>query len=334
LQLITHDSRKAQVKAPSGLNVGIAVFLLGLLYFATLCAMAPSRQTIGLALSYTALRIAPPLVLALLELMMRPAGARKSAERWLLHFQIMLAECAASIPFGLLATYLACVMVKFLGRGLGIIDLRVADGKTVATLIGAVLITAFISDFFFYWYHRSLHTSNILWQHHKMHHMDPEFDALTGPRQNWVENFLTVFFMSIPMAVLFTLDALDPLKAGLLNGAVVGILQSIFFINHSNLRLQFGRASVVFTSSQTHRIHHSCLPEHRDKNFAAYFPIWDLMFGTYYHPARDEFPPTGVQGEKEIESVWEAQTFAVREWWKMWRARPLPANQIASRYFR
>jgi hypothetical protein len=37
------------------------------------------------------------------------------------------------------------------------------------------------------------------------------------------------------------------------------------------------------------------------KNFVAFFPIWDILFGTYYHPARDEFPPTGVEGEKEIQ---------------------------------
>jgi sterol desaturase/sphingolipid hydroxylase (fatty acid hydroxylase superfamily) len=31
-----------------------------------------------------------------------------------------------------------------------------------------------------------------------------------------------------------------------------------------------------------HRVHHSALPEHRDKNFAGIFPIWDHLFGTYY----------------------------------------------------
>jgi sterol desaturase/sphingolipid hydroxylase (fatty acid hydroxylase superfamily) len=151
--------------------------------------------------------------------------------------------------------------------------------------------------------------------------MDPEFDALTGPRQNWLESFLMVFFISIPMAVLFKFDAMDPLRAGLIKGAIIGFLQSVVFINHSNLRMQFGKAGVLFISSQTHRIHHSYLPQHRDKNFVAFFPIWDILFGTYYHPAYDEFPLTGVEGEGEIRSVWEVQIFAPREWWKMFRAR-------------
>jgi sterol desaturase/sphingolipid hydroxylase (fatty acid hydroxylase superfamily) len=322
--LITSVSREGRLKSGSGLtvrNLGIAAFLMGLLFFANLLNLAPPRRTIGLALSYTLFSVAPPLVLSLIEYLTRPAGPRKSAKRWLLHFQIMLANSASVIPFTVLAAYLASVLVKLLGLNLGIIDLRVADGKGLAPLIGAFLISVLIFDFCFYWYQRSLHKSRILWQHHKMHHMDPEFDALTGPRQNWLENFFSVFFISIPMAVLFKLDAIDPLNAGLINGAIIGLLQSIVFINHSNLRLQFGRASVVFISSQTHRIHHSYLPQHFDKNFVAFFPIWDILFGTYYHPARDEFPLTGVEGEKEIQSVWEVQIFALREWRKMFRAR-------------
>jgi sterol desaturase/sphingolipid hydroxylase (fatty acid hydroxylase superfamily) len=85
------------------------------------------------------------------------------------------------------------------------------------------------------------------------------------------------------------------------------------------VRLQVGRASLLFCSPQVHRIHHSCLPQHFDKNFSVVFPLWDVLFGTYYSPVRNEFPPTGVPNEKEIQSFWEAQTFTLREWWKMLR---------------
>jgi sterol desaturase/sphingolipid hydroxylase (fatty acid hydroxylase superfamily) len=319
-----NDLRKNPLNPGSDLtvwNMGVAVLLLGVLFVASLLKLTLSRQTIGLALSYTSLSIAPPLVLSLIEHLTRPAGPRKSAGKWLLHVQIMLANYAAGIPFAILSASLASSLVKFLGLNLGIIDFQLGDEKGVAILVGAFFLSTFLGDFFFYWYHRSLHASNILWQHHKMHHMDPEFDALTGPRQNWLESFLMVFFISIPMAVLFKFDAMDPLRAGLINGAIIGFLQSVVFINHSNLRMQFGKAGVLFISSQTHRIHHSYLPQHRDKNFVAFFPIWDILFGTYYHPAHDEFPLTGVEGEGEIRSVWEVQIFAPREWWKMFRAR-------------
>lgn len=300
----------------------LAILLFGLTFGVTLYSRPELQHAQGLALSYTLLGVAPPVVLSILEHLTRPAGPRKSAKRWLLHFQIMLANGLSGIPFALLANYLASQLVKSLGLSLGLVDLRIGNEKSIASIIAAFFLSALIGDFFFYWYHRSLHKSHILWQHHKMHHLDPEFDALTGPRQNWLESFFTVFFISIPMAVLFKFNAeTDALAAGLVQGVVIGLMTLLAFQNHSNLRLQFGWASVLFTSSQSHRIHHSYLLQHWDKNFVAFFPIWDILFGTYYHPAPDEFPPTGVEGESEIKSVWEAQIFMLREWWKLLRAR-------------
>jgi sterol desaturase/sphingolipid hydroxylase (fatty acid hydroxylase superfamily) len=52
----------------------------------------------------------------------------------------------------------------------------------------------------------------------------------------------------------------------------------------------------------------------------AFVPLWDVLFGTYYAPKWNEFPPTGVDGEREIQSFWEAHIFTFREWWKMFRA--------------
>ena len=47
------------------------------------------------------------------------------------------------------------------------------------------------------------------------------------------------------------------------------------------------------------------MASHRaDKNFAAYFPIWDVLFGTYWHPRKGEFPPTGLHSGERIESIW------------------------------
>jgi sterol desaturase/sphingolipid hydroxylase (fatty acid hydroxylase superfamily) len=36
----------------------------------------------------------------------------------------------------------------------------------------------------------------------------------------------------------------------------------------------------LLTSPQYHRIHHSLKPAHFDKNFAAWFPLWDILFRT------------------------------------------------------
>ena len=63
----------------------------------------------------------------------------------------------------------------------------------------------------------------------------------------------------------------------------------------------------------SHRIHHSREIAHRDKNFAVYFPIWDVLFGTYYAPAREEFPATGIQGVT-IRTLWEAASWPFIKW--------------------
>ena len=108
-------SREGQLKGGLRWNLGVTVFLLSLLFFAVLLTLPTSRQTIGLALSYTLFRIAPSLVLSLIEQLTKPAGPRKSAKRWLLHLQIILANHASGIPFGILGAHLASVLVNALG---------------------------------------------------------------------------------------------------------------------------------------------------------------------------------------------------------------------------
>ena len=68
------------------------------------------------------------------------------------------------------------------------------------------------------------------------------------------------------------------------------------YIIHMNFRLDLGRLSLMLVGPQAHRIHHSILERHRDKNFAAFFPVWDILFGTFYRPKAGEYPPTGVYG--------------------------------------
>jgi hypothetical protein len=49
-----------------------------------------------------------------------------------------------------------------------------------------------------------------------------------------------------------------------------------------------------------HHVHHSYLPQHRDKNMAAVTSLWDRAFGTLYVPVKDEFTPWGLgPGEQD-----------------------------------
>jgi sterol desaturase/sphingolipid hydroxylase (fatty acid hydroxylase superfamily) len=55
---------------------------------------------------------------------------------------------------------------------------------------------------------------------------------------------------------------------------------------HANVDWDFGPLRSVIASPRFHRWHHTGEAEGRDKNFAGLLPLWDVLFGTYYMPAR------------------------------------------------
>jgi len=308
-----------QIAFETGFTIALIVALLYEAQKLVPVMSGKSPEPIGALLVATLLPFATLILLSLLERLFPPAGPRKSLKQWFLHLQINIFWSLASGFLFVLAIMAASALAHAAGFNPGLIDLRFADGKGMAAMLGAVWVSAVVGDFFFYWYHRALHKSHLLWQIHKMHHMDQELDALTVFRDNWLDVVGSALFTALPMTLLFKLDALDPWQLGLLGGASATALSTLLTLGHMNVRLQVGKASPLFCSPQIHRIHHSCLPQHFDKNFSVVFPLWDVLFGTYYSPARNEFPPTGVPHEKEIQSFWEAQTFTLREWWKMFR---------------
>lgn len=261
----------------------------------------------------------PVFVVAAIERFRPSASPRKSLKTVLVHIQIILFLSTAGIFAGGGFGFLFGAIKKASGIKGGLINLETPLTSTVAIVLGFVG-SLLVGDLVQYWAHRLQHKSKFLWQNHKIHHMDPVFDALTGPRQNWTSFFVFFVLLEIPASFLFKFSNFDPGSLGLLNGAIVSLMLTYLYLTHSSLRIQFGWASVLLLSTQTHRIHHSILPQHQDKNFAQWFPIWDILFGTYYHPARDEFPPTGVEEEREITSLWESQVLTLRGWWNMFRA--------------
>lgn len=161
-----------------------------------------------------------------------------------------------------------------------------SDFTIVQSATYALLYTALI-DFLFYWYHRAQHRFLALWAIHELHHSDTELNVISSYRTYWLDYPAQTVCIHAPVIYLLGFDARGAMFAA---GALIGFLM----FSHANVRLNLGWMSRLLVGPQVHRIHHSNLPQHRDKNLAQVFPIYDIVFGTYYHPERDEFPPTGT----------------------------------------
>jgi sterol desaturase/sphingolipid hydroxylase (fatty acid hydroxylase superfamily) len=166
-------------------------------------------------------------------------------------------------------------------------------------------------DFFYYWLHRLQHSSKWLWAEHELHHTDEHVNVTTSWRQHWIDTVLGPLFILPPVLLLF-----DPGSGTVIWVILLSKLMNYF--HHLNSPIGFGWFNRVFSSPQTHRIHHSNLPEHMNKNFAAMISFWDTLFGTYHHPKQDEWPSTGVTGVT-VTSLWQAIVLPFASWGRMLR---------------
>jgi sterol desaturase/sphingolipid hydroxylase (fatty acid hydroxylase superfamily) len=183
-----------------------------------------------------------------------------------------------------------------------------------------------VFDFFYYWHHRLQHTIPAFWEQHKLHHTDEAVYCLSSGRHHWLEEGIRVFTCSIPMAFLLTLGAVQGVAM------VIVLAQWAIFI-HANVRLPLGPLTPVLTGPQLHRIHHSREPQHANKNFAAFVPLWDIVFGTYYRPQANEWPSTGLASRETVNSLWAAAFMPFYAWGRallapLRRGNPRPGQTI------
>jgi len=195
------------------------------------------------------------------------------------------------------------------GHG-GWVPIRLPDGLGWQLLQGLTFL--FVFDFFYYWMHRLQHVTPWLWAQHKLHHAERSVNVTTGQRHHWLEEPLRVFIVFLPFGMLFSIS---PPTVGWIWSA---LLLWGYFI-HLNLRLPFGPVTPLFTGPQLHRLHHSLKPEHTDVNFAAFFPIWDILFGTYVAPKQGEWPATGLHDGEDLNHPLKAMFSPFRDWWRMLR---------------
>ncbi len=199
--------------------------------------------------------------------------------------RLNIAYCAAArVVYTVLyplSVGLTTLLVNALGGGL--IELP-ASGVGLVVAIPCYALTMDAGEYLF---HRAQHRIPFLWAMHSLHHSDPAVNVSTAPRHFWGDMPLKSVTVYAVIGLLF--------KA---NAVVVGAY-TVFglynYVLHMNLRISFGRWQPLLNSPQFHRLHHSALPEHHNCNFNQFFPVFDVLCGTYRQPSHGEYPPTGLE---------------------------------------
>jgi len=168
---------------------------------------------------------------------------------------------------------------------------------------------ALIWDFLQYWRHRAEHGSRFLWQLHVLHHCDEHMNVTTASRHHFLELLLAPVFVTIPTAILFQVP---PVTIAILSL----IPYAWLYFTYANIDLGFGPFWWLLVSPNYHRVHHSLAPEHIDRNFVNWFPVWDILFGTAVAPRWGECPPTGVAGVS-VQTLAQAYLLPLNAWQRM-----------------
>lgn len=138
----------------------------------------------------------------------------------------------------------------------------------------SVVFLFIASDFFYYFYHLTMHKVRWFWSIHVTHHSSKNMNFSTALRQNFLLdlNFGWVLWW-IPLALI----GFDK------NWTLIAIELSLayqFFL-HTEVVGRLGVVEKVLNTPSHHRVHHGCKAEQIDRNFGGVLIIWDRLFGTF-----------------------------------------------------
>jgi sterol desaturase/sphingolipid hydroxylase (fatty acid hydroxylase superfamily) len=136
------------------------------------------------------------------------------------------------------------------------------------------------SDLMTYWLHRAFHRPT-MWRYHAVHHSSEELDWISAARFHPVN----IFLGSVLADVALLLAGISPNVLVVLGPLTVA--HSAFV--HANLNWTLGPFKYVIAGPVFHRWHHTAADRGGAKNFAGTFPLFDVLFGTFYMP-KDRVP--------------------------------------------
>lgn len=150
-------------------------------------------------------------------------------------------------------------------------------GLSTGLLAIDALLFYLAHTFFDYWWHRCQHSPR-LWPIHRAHHAATHLTPLAAFRSHPAADLLNPIVHAVPIALPFLLVPI-PIEVAIVVLTFQGVHNKL---EHTMLPWTLGWVGRwLLVSPIGHRIHHSPLPEHADRNFST-CPLWDRLFGTWY----------------------------------------------------
>jgi sterol desaturase/sphingolipid hydroxylase (fatty acid hydroxylase superfamily) len=202
------------------------------------------------------------------------------------YFRIGMLIAGAALLFGITT---ADGLIAFYQDGHGPLATLPLAAQMIIFLVGEDIIT--------YWTHRLFHGSQ-LWKYHAVHHSSEELEWISAARFHPIN----LFFGSVIADVALLIAGISP-NVFVVLGPVT-IAHSAFV--HANLDWTLGPFKYVIATPVFHRWHHTAADRGGEKNFAATFPVLDLLFGTFYMPA-DELPDRYGVADREFPTSFGGQ---------------------------
>jgi sterol desaturase/sphingolipid hydroxylase (fatty acid hydroxylase superfamily) len=207
-----------------------------------------------------------------------------------------------------------------------------------------MVVAMVVGDFTAFYVHYLQHKIPLLWQFHKVHHSAEVMHPLSNYREHPIDNLVYTLTIGATYGVVLAVAAHSigylPDTLSLLGVPIFMFLFNLtgYNLRHSHIWLRWpGRWSMIFPSPAHHQVHHSCHPDHLDKNFAFLLPVWDVIFGCYVMPEDDRDVKFGVTEKdrgQELNSCLNLYILPFRDAWRLMtrtrRAKPAPAAEPAS----
>lgn len=153
-----------------------------------------------------------------------------------------------------------------------------------------LLLGLLIADAAFFFPHWFSH--KFLWRFHSIHHSAEKLTWITAMRLHPVDQIGFALGSAIGMHVLgFEGDAI-------ILAIIIHNTYNLFV--HANISIDYPKPlCYILGSPNYHRWHHAADKEAIDKNMATMFPVFDLIFGTYYYPQGKLPESYGLYGKDE-----------------------------------